>query len=93
MLQVNAYFNGTVKSIALQEAEGRATVGVMEKGEYEFATDCVEIMTVIAGQLIVKLPGATEWKDYLPGSSFQVAAKVKFQLKVPMDTAYLCRYR
>ncbi|WP_005037213.1 pyrimidine/purine nucleoside phosphorylase [Holophaga foetida] len=93
MLQVNEYFNGTVKSIALQEKEGRATVGVMAKGEYEFGTDCVEIMTVVAGQLTVKLPGEDKWQDYLPGSSFEVAAKVKFQLKVPVDTAYLCRYR
>jgi purine/pyrimidine-nucleoside phosphorylase len=82
-----------VKSIAIQEAEGRATVGVMEKGEYEFGTDSVEIMSVVAGQLTVKLPGTTEWKDYLAGSSFQVPANVKFQLKVPVDTAYLCRYR
>ncbi|MBP1628493.1 MAG: hypothetical protein H6Q00_2968 [Holophagaceae bacterium] len=93
MLQVNEYFNGTVKSITLQEKEGRATVGVMEKGEFEFGTDCVEIMTVVAGQLTVKLPGESEWQDYLPGSSFEVAAGVKFQLKVPVDTAYLCRYR
>jgi len=93
MLQVNEYFNGTVKSIALQEKEGRATLGVMEKGEYEFGTDCIEIMTVVAGQLTVKLPGASDWQDYLPGSSFEVAAGVKFQLQVPVDTAYLCRYR
>ena len=93
MLQVNEYFNGTVKSIALQEAEGRATVGVMEKGDYEFGTDCVEIMQVVAGQLTVKLPGSSEWLDYLPGDAFQVEANVKFQLKVPVDTAYLCRYR
>jgi len=93
MLQVNEYFNGTVKSIALQETEGRATVGVMEKGEYEFGTDCVEIMTVVAGQLTVKLPGSPDWYDYMPGTSFQVQANVKFQLKVPVDTAYLCRYR
>ena len=93
MLKVNEYFNGTVKSIAIQEAAGRATVGVMEKGEYEFGTDSLEIMTVIAGQLTVKLPGAAEWKDFPEGSSFQVPAQVKFQLKVPVDTAYLCRYR
>jgi hypothetical protein len=93
MLTVNEYFNGTVKSIAIQEAEGRATVGVMEKGEYEFGTDSLELMTVVAGHLTVKLPGATEWQDFPAGSTFQIAAKTKFQLKVPMDTAYLCRYR
>ncbi len=93
MLRVNDYFNGTVKSIAIQEAEGRATVGVMEKGEYEFGTDSVEIMTVVAGQLVAKLPGTAEWQTFNPGTSFQVQPNVKFQLKVPVDTAYLCRYR
>lgn len=93
MLRVNDYFNGTVKSIAIQEAEGRATIGVMEKGEYEFGTDSVEIMTVVAGQLIAKLPGQAEWQTFNPGASFQVQPNVKFQLKVPVDTAYLCRYR
>jgi len=93
MLQVNAYFDGTVKSIALQEAEGRATVGVMEKGEYEFGTDSLELMTVVAGRLVVRLPGATDWQDFPEGTSFQVPAKARFQLKVPVDTAYLCRYR
>lgn len=93
MLHVNEYFDGAVKSIAIQEAGGRATLGVMEKGEYEFGTSSVEIMSVIAGRLIVKLPGAADWKTFDPGMSFQVQANVKFQLKVPADTAYLCRYR
>lgn len=93
MLHVNDYFDGAVKSIAFQEKEGQATLGVMEKGEYEFGTNFVEIMTVVAGQLTVKLPGSDHWQDYLPGHSFEVAAHARFQLKVPVDTAYLCRYR
>ena len=93
MLRVNEYFNGTVKSIAVQEPEGRATVGVMEPGDYEFGTDCLEIMTVVAGQLTVKLPGAADWQAFPAGASFQVPANARFQLKVAQDTAYLCRYR
>jgi purine/pyrimidine-nucleoside phosphorylase len=93
MLKVNEYFDGKVKSIAIHELEGRATVGVMEKGDYEFGTDSLELMTVVAGHLTVKLPGATEWKDFPAGATFQVPAKSRFQLKVPVDTAYLCRYR
>jgi uncharacterized protein YaiE (UPF0345 family) len=93
VLNVNAYFNGTVKSIAIQEADGRATVGVMEPGEYEFGTDSLEIMTVVAGQLTVKLPGAPDWQAFPAGSTFQVPAQTRFQLKVAVDTAYLCRYR
>ena len=93
MLKVNEYFDGKVKSIAVQEVEGRATVGVMEKGEYEFETDSLELMTVVAGHLTVKLPGAAAWTEFPAGSTFQVPAKARFQLKVPVDTAYLCRYR
>ena len=93
MLKVNEYFEGTVKSIGLETDKGPATVGVMAKGEYEFGTSTVEIMTVVAGKLTVKLPGSTEWKDYTDGHSFTVPANVKFQLKVPVDTAYLCIYK
>ena len=65
----------------------------MEKGEYEFGTGTVEIMTVVEGKLTVKLPGASAWQDFTNGQSFTVAANAKFQLKVPVDTAYLCVYK
>jgi purine/pyrimidine-nucleoside phosphorylase len=93
MIKVNEYFEGQVKSLTLQTAEGPATVGVMAPGEYEFGTSSLEIMTVIAGKLTVKLPGEAEWKDFGPGASFTVNANEKFQLKVAGDTAYLCLYR
>ena len=93
MLKVNEYFGGSVKSIALGSDKGPATVGVMEKGEYEFGTASVEIMSVVVGLLTVKLPGSDKWQDFGPGQSFTVAANVKFQLKVPVDTAYLCIYQ
>jgi uncharacterized protein YaiE (UPF0345 family) len=93
MLTVNEYFNGTVKSIALDTASGKATVGVMEKGTYEFGTSTVEIMKVVSGLLRVKLPGAADYADFPEGTEFTVAAGVKFQLIVPVDTAYLCLYK
>jgi len=40
----------------------------------------------------VKLPGQSAWKDFGPGSEFRVDSNVKFQLKVAVDTAYLCLY-
>jgi purine/pyrimidine-nucleoside phosphorylase len=93
MFKVNEYFSGNVKSIALQTAEGPATIGVMAKGEYEFGTSTVEYMTVITGKLIVKLPGKTEWKEFGPNATFIVEANAKFQLQVPEDSSYLCRYK
>lgn len=92
MLTVNEYFQGNVKSIGLTVDGGKATVGVMAPGEYEFGTSTIEVMKVVAGKLTVKLPGETAWKDFGPGSEFRVDANVKFQLKVATDSAYLCLY-
>ena len=92
MFKVNDYFDGKVKSIAFQTATLPATVGVMAPGEYEFGTSQKETMTVVSGALTVKLPDASDWKTFEKGQSFVVAADRKFQLKVAVDTAYLCTY-
>lgn len=93
MFKTNQYFDGKVVSIALDSAEGTATVGVMAAGEYEFGTATVEIMTVISGALTVQLPGETEWKTYNKSESFEVAKDVKFKVKCTEDTPYLCLYK
>ena len=93
MIKANEYFNGSVKSLGFDTAEGPATVGVMAKGEYEFGTSTQEIMTVITGTLTVKLPNSSEWKDYTSGQSFIVEKNQKFQLKVNADASYLCLYK
>lgn len=36
MFNTNEYFDGKVKSIAFESGEGRATIGAMAAGEYEF---------------------------------------------------------
>ena len=64
MLKVNEYFGGSVKSIAVENEEGVATVGVMEAGEYEFGTSTIEIMTITGGTLQVLLPGEEKWNTY-----------------------------
>ncbi len=92
MLDVNEYFDGKVKSISLQTDTLPATVGVMAPGEYEFGTSQKETMTVVSGALTVKLPGSDEFKTFQAGDSFIVDAEQSFQLKVAIDTAYLCTY-
>jgi uncharacterized protein YaiE (UPF0345 family) len=92
MLDVNEYFDGQVKSIGFQTETLRATVGVMAPGEYEFGTSQHETMTVVSGALTVRLPGSSEWARFDAGSSFEVNANEKFQLRVTIDTAYLCTY-
>ncbi|MER7000017.1 pyrimidine/purine nucleoside phosphorylase [Streptomyces sp. NPDC000410] len=93
MFKVNEYFDGAVKSIAFTGGEGPATVGVMAPGEYEFGTSHREIMHVISGSLTVKLPQADEWETFQSGTQFHVPGDSKFQLKVTVETAYLCEYR
>ena len=57
MLNVNEYFDGNVKSVAFQGDPLASSVGVMAPGEYEFGTSQNEVMTVVAGELVVSLPG------------------------------------
>ena len=92
MFKVNDYFDGKVKSIGFQTATLPATVGVMAPGEYEFGTSQKETMTVVSGALTVRLPDAADWQTFEAGRSFVVAAGQKFQLRVTIDTAYLCTY-
>lgn len=93
MLQVNEYFDGNVKSIALENTEGVATVGVMAPGEYEFGTSKNEFITVITGAMTVLLPGETEWKTFRPFDLFSVPKNTSFQLKITEASAYKCIYR
>lgn len=93
MFKTNQYFEGKVVSIGLESVEGRATVGVMEAGEYEFGTGSIEIVTVISGELTIQQPGEKEWKTYKKFESFVVAKDVKFKVKCSEDTPYLCLYK
>jgi purine/pyrimidine-nucleoside phosphorylase len=93
MFRTNEYFEGNVKSIAFQTAEGPATIGVMAAGEYNFGTSSIEYMTITSGELQVLMPGDTEWKSYKPFETFIVAKGLNFQVKTGSDTSYLCLYR
>lgn len=92
MPSVNQYFDNKVTSIAFQTAILPATVGVMEIGEYEFGTSEFETMTVVSGALTVKLPDANDWQTFEAGQSFTIEANQKFNVKVEVETAYLCTY-
>ena len=92
MLKVNEYFDGKVKSIAIETDRLPATVGVMSIGEYTFDTSERETMQVVSGKLTVQLPGAATWQDFNAGESFVVEANLAFKLQVTVETAYLCTY-
>ena len=93
MIKINEYFDGKVKSLALENSEGPVTVGVMAAGDYEFGASTVEYMTVTSGKLTVLLHGESEWKDYGPFDTFIVEKDTKFKVKVVESTAYKCLYK
>lgn len=82
-----------MKSVALENAEGRSTVGVISAGDYQFGTDTVEYMTVVSGELDVMLPGSTDWKLYKKNETFVVEKGAKFQVKAQAPVAYHCIYK
>ena len=88
----NSYFEGRVQSLALSEGDGPATVGAIEPGEYSFSTSSEERMTIVAGSMRVRLPGA-EWREYAVGETFVVPPKASFDIEARADVAYVCRYR
>lgn len=93
MFKTNDYFEGKVKSIAIETNEGPATIGAMKAGEFEFGTSSVEFMTVISGEMAVLMPGQSEWKTYKPYEKFRVEKNIRFKVKMTGDTAYLCHYK
>ncbi len=92
MITVNEYFEGKVKSMAINSGALPATIGVMVAGDYTFGTGKKEIMSVVQGEMVVMLPGETATQTFKNGQSFEVPANSSFDVKATVDTAYLCQY-
>jgi len=92
MIEVNEFFDGKVKSLVVNSPDGKKTVGVMEEGDYEFDTDLKETITVVTGEMSVYFDEYGEWEDFGAGSSFDVPATAKLQVRAKEETAYLCEY-
>lgn len=89
----NSYFDGKVTSRSLTFADGSVkTLGIMQPGTYEFATNQHEIMEITSGTLEVKLPGSDVWVEIKSGETFEVAANETFAVKVKRLTDYCCSY-
>ncbi|MFA9390910.1 MAG: pyrimidine/purine nucleoside phosphorylase [Prolixibacteraceae bacterium] len=93
MFKTNEYFDGQVMSMAFENEEGKATLGLMAPGEYEFGTSSIEYMTVVSGEMTVLLPNATEWHTYKQYETFVVAKDTKFKLVIKADCGYKCIYK
>jgi uncharacterized protein YaiE (UPF0345 family) len=49
-------------------------------------------MTVVSGELEVKLQGEATWRAYAAGTSFEVAGKSSFDVRAKHPSAYLCEF-
>ena len=92
MLNVNEYFNGTVKSISFTSDTSPASVGVMAAGEYKFSTSSPEVMHIISGSAEVQQANEDNWVSFTAGQHFKVAGNSSFLIRATSDTAYLCEY-
>jgi uncharacterized protein YaiE (UPF0345 family) len=92
MLKHNTYFDGNVQSVGFERNGRRATVGVIAPGEYHFATEAPERMTVTSGELEARADGEGPWRAYPAGTSFEVGAKAGFDVRAREPAAYLCEF-
>jgi purine/pyrimidine-nucleoside phosphorylase len=88
----NSYFDGKVQSVGFERNGRRATVGVVDPGEFHFGTEAAERMTVVSGELWARLPGEPAFRPYAAGTSFEVPAKSGFDVKALGPAAYLCEF-
>lgn len=92
MLTHNTYFDGKVQSIGFERNGRKTTVGVIDVGEFHFGTGAPERMTVVSGELIIRLDGSTEWKTYPAGTAFEVPGKSGFDVKAAAPSGYVCEF-
>jgi len=92
MLKHNSYFEAKVQSVGFERNGRKATVGVVDVGEFHFGTDAPERMTVVSGELWAKLPGEATFRPFPAGTAFEVPAKSGFDVKAAAPAAYLCEF-
>ena len=91
VLSHNSYFEGGVQSIGFTRNGRSMTVGAIAPGEYHFGTKAAERMTVISGEMLVRVGGG-EQRVYTVGTAFEIPANSGFDLKTLAAAAYLCEF-
>ena len=92
MLKHNSYFGGKVQSVGFERNGRQQTVGVIDGGEFHFDTNGAERMTVVSGELCIRVSGAADWCVYPAGTAFEVAAKSGFDVRTQHPAAYYCEF-
>lgn len=94
MLRTENHPEGKVRSISFHTSKGKASVGVIAPGEYEFDTKKGEQhLNVVSGEMSIKLSTDNEYKTYKAGEKFIISKDKLFRLKVPIETAYMSVYQ
>ena len=91
MLKHNSYFDGGVQSVEFERHGRRMTVGVIAAGTFHFDTRAPERMTVVSGELFVKVGGG-DFRAYPAGSQFEIPSRTGFDVRAELPSAYLCEF-
>ncbi len=92
MLRHNTYFDGNVQSVGSERKGRRATVGVLAPSDYHFETDAPERMTVVSGEIEMKLQGEAAWRAYPAGTQIDVPGQSGFDVGARETSAYLWEF-
>lgn len=92
MLAHNSYFEGKVQSVGFERNGRKHTVGVIDAGEYHFGTRAAERMTVVSGELVVRIDGTNDFHRYPAGTSFEVPADSGFDVRAATPSGYVCEF-
>lgn len=91
--QANIYFDGKCISHTIETASGeRKSVGVILPATLTFSTGAPELMEIAAGRCQVRLEGEKDWREYIAGESFAVAADSGFDIEVSETLHYVCHF-
>jgi uncharacterized protein YaiE (UPF0345 family) len=94
LTKANLYFDGRVASHTVLSAGGpKKTLGLIFPGSYLFGTGAAERMEIVAGACRVRLDGATVWRDYPAGATFDVPGSSGFDIAVAAGVCeYICTF-
>jgi uncharacterized protein YaiE (UPF0345 family) len=87
----NSYFDGKVQSLGLDTEQGKATLGVMKKGSYEFGTSTPEKIVIVSGTASVSTDNEN-YAKYAAQDAIVLEPNIKFQIICDTDLAYICYY-
>jgi len=89
----NVFFDGKCVSHSVIFPDGsRKTVGVILPSTLTFNISTPEVMEITSGTCRVKIGDEPEFKTYVAGDQFSVAANGRFVIEAPEVVNYVCSF-